>query len=640
MASYEGFYQGGASAFDPEFGNLTGYNLSAATLGFPGSPQSANQVQDVVNAIKHGTKTFEVTMLQPDVGESIPKQHFNEMRALMKLTGVKPSVHAPLIDPAGFGEKGWSPNAREDNERRLWGAIEKAQKLDPSGDLPIVIHSANGAPGADWRPGDVKKGEDRFMMGGSAIVNKKTGQMQQVNREEKWRTDSFAVDKDGNKIDGYGKKRLFTAEKGVDSANLGEWENKLTEVSQMSKHAEELIGAAPLNLAEYQKAFVLDNGRKFVKINEDGSKQDLPPIVKDSPQYDSYEQMRKASLFLSNAELSFEGAFSHAYEYGTDKQKEELTKLAEDYSKDYHSISDKMVWSPHEKRKLLDSAILKIRDITKDRYVEEGEKVKKDPNWGAPKVWDLSENFAMEKASETFGNLAAKSYDTFEDGAPVLAIENLYQGMAFSRAEDMKKLVGKSRERFVDYLVKEKGFDEEKAKKLAEDKIGVTWDVGHLNMAKKAGFTDDDVIAETKTISEDPSMVKHLHLTDNFGYADTHLVPGMGNVPIKQHLEELEKTGRLGEMKKIVEAGGLIQHFKKLPHSMTLAAFGSGIYGMKAGPTWNQAVELQGNYFSGYGQLNPQTHHSYFGAGFTTMPVDLGGNMPGGASRFGGTPMA
>ena len=84
----------------------------------------------------------------------------------------------------------------------------------------------------------------------------------------------------------------------------------------------------------------------------------------------------------------------------------------------------------------------------------------------------------------------------------------------------------------------------------------------------------------------------------------------------------------------------MIQHFKKLPHSMTLAAFGSPIYGMKNGPTWNQAIDFSGSYFGGYGTLNPQTHHSYFGAGFTTMPVELGGQMPGGGSRFGGTPMA
>ncbi len=93
-------------------------------------------------------------------------------------------------------------------------------------------------------------------------------------------------------------------------------------------------------------------------------------------------------------------------------------------------------------------------------------------------------------------------------------------------------------------------------------------------------------------------------------------------------------------MKKITEAGGFFQHFKRSPHPLTLAAMGSPIYGMSAAGNWNQAVEMQGAYSGGYGTLNPQTHHSYFGAGFTTMPVELGGAMPGGESRFGGAPMA
>ena len=61
---------------------------------------------------------------------------------------------------------------------------------------------------------------------------------------------------------------------------------------------------------------------------------------------------------------------------------------------------------------------------------------------------------------------------------------------------------------------------------------------------------------------------------------------------------------------------------------------------MSNAPYWNQAMGTQGNYFGGYGTTNPQTHHTYFGAGFTTMPVEMGGQMQGGQSRFGGTPMA
>jgi len=645
MANYEGFYSGGASSFDSDYGNLTGYKMSAAQLGFPGSPQHANQLQDTINAVKHGAKAFEVTMLQPDVAESIPKQHFKEMRALMKLTGVKPSVHAPILDAAGFGEKGWSSEGRADNERRLFDAIKRAQILDSSGDLPIVLHASNGAPGAEWRPGDEKAGEDKFVMEKGIAINQETGQMAEVKREFKFRPETPGLLEKGGNVVGRNKDgslkyefikgekgSLFTAESNINSMNNGEWENKLMEVAQMSKHAGEIMGSAHLHLGEYQNAAISMDGRKIVELGDNGEvKGQLDSI--DADQAVHYEQLRKAGLFMENAELAFVGAFNQAYKYGTEDQKKALKDLSERYSSQLGGADEHVdiggepgvnIWAPVKKQKLIDQSVEELKMITKGK---------------TPGVFKISEDFAMDKAAKTFGNLAARSYDEFKDKAPVLAIENMYQGMAFSRAEDMKKLVEKSRKNFVSHLV-DKGMSESNAENLAKKKLGVTWDVGHLNMMRKKGFTEDDVVEQTKVITKDKSMVKHIHLTDNFGYADTHLMPGMGNVPIKKILMEMEKTGRFDEMRKIVEAGGMIQHFKVAPHSMTMAAFASPIYGMKNAPTWNQAIDTQGSYFGGYGTLNPGIHHSYFGAGFTTMPVELGGQMPGGQSRFGGAPMA
>jgi len=656
VTSYEGFYGGGFSALSPDYGNLTGYRMSAANLGFPGSPQSANQVQDVINAIKHGTKTFEVTMLQPDVAEGIPRQHFEEMRALMKLTGVKPSVHGPLIDAAGFGERGWEGDeGRADNERRLFNAIEQAQRLDPSGKLPFVVHAANGAPGTEWRPGDEGLGEERFIMQKSVAINRETGAAAPIKREYKFRLESPEtltrggeyVIENGQRVFREIKGRqagvLFDAEGTVSSINNGEWANKLTEVAQMTKHAGELIGGAPMNLGEYENGLIVEGTTRIVAPDKDtGKLKEIGRLDPETGQVGAYNKIRDAGLFMENAQLSFVGAFGQAYKYGTSEQKKELEDLSKRYSEDSGKIIDRPIsigggergvdlFAPVKQYELLTRALNDLQKITGKQ---------------APQVYQLGEEFAMEKAAETFGNLAAKSYDKFKEKAPVLAIENMMQGgFAFSRAEDMKKLVEMSRNNFVEHLV-EGGKNKKEAEKLAREKLGVTWDVGHLNLLRKTGFTEKDIVEQTKIISGtdkpggDKSMVKHVHLTDNFGYADTHLVPGMGNVPMKAILEELEKTGRFDEMRKITEAGGMIQHFKKLPHSMTLAAFGSGIYGMKNGPTWGAAMDMQGSYFGGYGMINPSTHHSYFGAGFTTMPVELGGQQVGGGSRFGGTPMA
>jgi len=644
IVNFENFYGGGVSSLSPEYGNFTGYRMGAAELGFPGSPQTANQLGEAVNAMKQGVKSFEVTMLQGDTAEMIPIQHFKEMRALMKLSGVKPSIHGPMIDAAGFDEKGnWGKEiGREDNERRMFDTLEKAYELGPEGNIPVVFHSAGPAtPGAQMRPGKKKWGEkeDEIMERG-AMVNVETGQVQGMKREYKFRPEAPEYLEEGRGKDAP-PGILFSAEATVSSANLGDWESSLTEIAQMNKHAEELIGAAPMNLGGYENAVETKDGFYDLK-----TKEKLPDLDSDTGQQQSYNQMHKAGLFLENAELSFNGAFHKAYKYGSDKQKKELKELSENYAKSLKGTYG-MVWEPVLRQQILDKTVVKLGEITANKakivngeYVRDkhGRKVR-DEDWGTPQVYQEINEFARDKAAETFANLAKRSYDELGgDKSPMIAIEPFHPGAALSGTEDMIKLTKKARENFAKQLMDEENFSKAKAKQIAEKKIGVTWDVGHINMIKKYGFTDKDVVKQTKKIAP---MVKHVHLTDNFGFGDSHLAPGMGNVPMKKILEELEKTGRFKEMRKIVEAGAFVQHFKKSPHPLTMAAFGSPLYSMDGGAMgWNRAMDVQGAYFGGYGTTNPSTHHQYFGAGFTTMPVELGGQQANTNSRFGGTPMA
>jgi hypothetical protein len=102
-------------------------------------------------------------------------------------------------------------------------------------------------------------------------------------------------------------------------------------------------------------------------------------------------------------------------------------------------------------------------------------------------------------------------------------------------------------------------------------------------------------------------------------------------------LKELEKAGYAG--KAIVEAGGFVQHFRTSPHPFALEALGSPIYAAYMQPLWAQARDLYGAYFAGYGTMLPEQHFSFYGAGFSGMPTELGGQMPGRQSRLSGTPL-
>ncbi len=114
----------------------------------------------------------------------------------------------------------------------------------------------------------------------------------------------------------------------------------------------------------------------------------------------------------------------------------------------------------------------------------------------------------------------------------------------------------------------------------------------------------------------------------------------MGNVPFKEILEKLEKVGTLKGTRKIVEAGGFVQHFGVSPFPINLEAMGSPIYSMNMAPYWNQASGLSQGYSSGYGQMLPQVNYETFGAGFSQLPAELGGQRGGAqGGRISGQPM-
>jgi len=248
-----------------------------------------------------------------------------------------------------------------------------------------------------------------------------------------------------------------------------------------------------------------------------------------------------------------------------------------------------------------------------------------------PRLFENLNDFSKEKTVETISNVALASYKQFKDTAPVISIENPPAGGAFGRGEDLKDIVEKARDKFVDKAV-QGGMGEREARKAAEKLIGVTWDVGHINMIRKYGYEAGDVIKETEKVAP---FVKHVHLSDNFGLEHTELPMGMGNVPIKEILDKLGKEGF--DAKKIIEAGNWWQHFQTPPFKETLEAFGSPIYGMNMAPYWNQSIGGQQDYYGGYGMMLPQTNYETFGAGFSRLPSELGGQKAGAeGSRMSG----
>jgi len=354
----------------------------------------------------------------------------------------------------------------------------------------------------------------------------------------------------------------------------------------------------------------------------------------------------RAYNLYGNNHSKFNNMYGEAYEYGTQEQKKFLSDYSKKYNEEREEIHKKIKEESKKNNRdpYKDYQYLKSLSDLDDQFYGVLDSVTKGDS---PKNWIRAEEFAMEQAAKSFGNVAAKTYKELGgDKAPKVSIENVWNGAFFARGKDMKELILRSRKEMVKNLTKD-GIDEKKAEQIAEKQIGMNFDVGHMNMFRKKGFTTKDILGE---VEEFAPLINHMHITDNFGFSDEHLFPGQGNVPLKEMLEIVKKKHKdIDSFKKIVETGGFeARHNRGVSvHNMNLAAFGVPIFGGSSGtytnaPTFDASLNTFGAYNAGFGLINPDIHHSLYGAGFSNLPPELGGQIPGmqGRSRFGGAPMS
>jgi sugar phosphate isomerase/epimerase len=242
------------------------------------------------------------------------------------------------------------------------------------------------------------------------------------------------------------------------------------------------------------------------------------------------------------------------------------------------------------------------------------------------------DDYARENAAKTIANLA--KYSLKKESKPMVCVEHVFPGMYGDNPEEMQKLVEAARDKFVEMGVKE-GMSKGAAERDAKELIGMTVDVGHLNMWRRYG--PEKFNEMQNKFGELAPFIKHVHLSDNMGDCDAHLPVGWGNAPNKEVMERLKKAGYSGKV--MLEAYGL-------PEGNALGAYQSMPY-LNApvatpGPTWSEAAGqyLFGDYPFSTGHLFPYVHSQEYGMGFSGLPGSLGGTAPGQKSRFGGTPMS
>ncbi|MEK6907442.1 MAG: TIM barrel protein, partial [Nanoarchaeota archaeon] len=628
-------YFGNALPFKKDYiGNLDSSYIPQYSLGAPTSPQTANQIAEATSRLNAGVYGVDISMVNPEIMEQIPKQHFKEIDRLMKLTGAKATMHAPIVDLAGFTQQGWQEEARKETERQVKFFVERAHDLDEDGNTPINFHINTGMPGEQWRKlskeeynalNDREKESvnkiapnEYEVKETEGIVNRETGQVNLLRRETKQYP---------------GGVKVWTPEERLRNMNQTEWDKEKLQVFEYQRLKSEV---------EDRMQRINQEIQPYIYAQEKG-------VLKNDEQAILDERLKeKHRLELHTHELDTHIHSGLNEVFNQLKYAPESKPIINEMQKNYLE-RQKQIVPVYKKMNEFEKKIAQGNGLSEDErlnYQRLNEQFRilenqqsrdlqiglNDPRLPTPEIWTPSNKIAREKTTETVANVAFDAYNKYKEHTPIIVLENYQPGLTLGRAEDMKKTVEETRNKFAEKLNKEKNISKDKAKEIAEKLIGVTWDVGHINFLRKHGYNEEDIKRETEKIAP---FVKQVHITDNFGFNDAHLPPGMGNAPIKEQLKILEKKGfKFDKGNVIVEAGAFVAQFKENPHLYALEYFESPLYTYKTMPYWKDIWETEGKYGLGYGPTLPEQHYAMYGSGFSSLPLELGGQAQGDRSRF------
>lgn len=611
---------------------------SARRLASTTSIRTPNQLYELQLRLNAGVKNVEISgPLQPESFEQIPEQHFEEMRRLAKITGAQVSLHAPMFDLSGFDQRGeWKEQNREATEYQFKSIIDRANKLSPDGNIPITVHTNGGLPTTipDKSLGKYSERQAREMgipyLAGRDIpratmaIDQEEGRLLPVEFEKK----SYIT---GDKT--------WTPFERINNANATKWQQESMRLLSMQKvYAERQADAED---KYWKNVALIEAHQRGIQLNEQ-DQQRLSRAVQD---------IQVDHAHMQEIDQDMRSALNEMYhkvtKYGNrnirDEDQKNIQSLREAWENqsrinqlEVERLEAKQINDPYKIREI-ESKIERMKSPESEYNLNLNNAMLSLANIRAPEILIPVDDFVAKKAKETIVNTAMHAYKNYGEKAPVIAVENWHPDTPLSRGETFQKFITDTKKEFSQQLMKEKGLNENQAKEVANRLIGATWDVAHINLLRKFGYSQEDIVNEARQVRG--ADIKKIHLADNFGYSDAHLVTGMGNVPTFEQLAALEKTGLRKDIPMIGEFGMFDVEFKESSVPYALEALNSPLYSMNNASTWKNSREAYPDYFGGYGMVLPDMHfRDFYGAGFSNLPKELGGQMTGDRSRFSGTP--
>ena len=236
MTVYESIYSG-SSNLNPKYYATTEYRLGAGELGMSLDPRTANQLSELNTKINPGMKHIEVSGLSGATMESIPDQHLDEMKRAAKLTNVTLSLHGPLVEASGIGERGnWEESNRLGAEKQLESALLRSHKLDPKGNISVTVHSTAQLPEMVTKI----KEDGKEKITGMYIIQPDSGRVNVIEQGKRY------FHQEGELRGEFtGKPREFKPEDELEKINRDQWAQQLANVNIGATRGEEILSQVP-----------------------------------------------------------------------------------------------------------------------------------------------------------------------------------------------------------------------------------------------------------------------------------------------------------------------------------------------------------------------------------------------------------
>lgn len=528
------------------------------------TPPMQDQLQSIQARIRQGAQAVELGFLGTGKGSAgqssftpgtvgIPERQ--AIRDVAKVNDVKiSSVHASMKIQglAGFDGRGEFSEAKRSQDME-----EVKRTIDFAGDVTdggaIVVHTGEFPYSVQDQHGKTpfktKSGKEIKFSEGYAtaqrapkyLVNTKSGKIvDSINHDFEVQ---YLAEKEGaDKLEFETKTKTYDDFVVTAKANLDSNERKAENMKEFEKHNE----GKELSDEEYKNTYG-DPGWMAAHFQIDqGITQNKSDYLHHKARYDHYKHdLDQAELQLRAAEALYKGAGVAKPDFAGKQSIDALQRKV--YYFKSHAEAEKEYMKRYDlQRKNSYEQLYSFRPI---------------------------ESYGVQKTAESIAELAIDAARVTRDkklkNPLFVAPENLWDGNYGAHPKDLRKIIVDSRNKVVEFMTSDKieiqgkevdnpfksyakkalGHTPSKseAKKIAENHIKATFDIGHANIWRKYFDGDEKEFKswmghEVEKLTKD-GIIGHVHVSDNFGYNDEHLPPGYGNAPIKEFLTHMNKSG-------------------------------------------------------------------------------------------------